>query len=67
MIGSIVEVGTAVGGILVGSVVEVGSLTGTCVAVHAVRKMKETMMNFFMINIICHCEEGALPDEAISY
>src|SRR6266508_1191643 len=60
IIASIVEVGTAVGGILVGSVVDVDSITGTCIAVHAVRKMKETMMNFFMIIIICYCDYMSL-------
>jgi len=44
----IVEVGTAVGGTLVGSGVDVDSMAATCVAVQAVRRMKETMMNFFM-------------------
>jgi hypothetical protein len=56
---SIVEVGIAVGGMLVGAGVEGGSITGTrvAVAVQAVRRKKRIGMIFFMMTV-CHCEEG---------
>ena len=49
-----VEVKMAVGGRLVGAIIDVGSAAGTAAGVQAVRRNKETMMKFFMINIICH-------------
>jgi len=72
-------VGIADGGMLVGAGVEVDSITGTSVAVQAVRRKKRIGMIFFMMTV-CHCEEGwwlsspsasrgrieTQPDEAIS-
>jgi len=46
-VGSIVKVGTAVGGILVGAIVEVGWLIGMAAGAQAVRR-KKTMMSCFM-------------------
>ena len=71
MMVSMVEVGTAVTGTLVGAGVDVDWIAETSGVVQAARRNKETMMNFFMMNIICHyhlchCEEGGFPDEAIS-
>jgi hypothetical protein len=63
MITSVVEVGMAVGGILVETGLDVDSIIGAGVAVQAVRRIKVTMMDFFITNIICHCEEGAIPDD----
>ena len=64
MIVSIVEVGIAVafGGTVVGSGVEVGSLTGTSVAVQAVRMIKKTMMSFFMMNNYMPTRGDCLPE-----
>jgi hypothetical protein len=50
MTASIVEVGMAVGGMLVGAGIEVDEVTGASVAVQAVRRHKKTMMNFFMMD-----------------
>jgi F0F1-type ATP synthase membrane subunit c/vacuolar-type H+-ATPase subunit K len=53
---SIVEVGIAVGGMLLGKGVGVNATIGASNGVQAVRRNKEAMMNFFMKGIICHCE-----------
>ena len=60
MIVSAVEVGIAVGGIVVGNGVDLDSVAGIFVVVQAVRRNKETMMNFFMMAIICQCDRFAL-------
>jgi hypothetical protein len=57
-IASTVDVGIAVGGTLVGIIVELDSVAGSSLAVHAVRRNKETMMNFFMIAILA---QAAVP------
>ena len=51
---STVEVEIA--GTLVGLGTDVDSMVGATGAVQAVRRMKETMMNFFIEGIICRCE-----------
>jgi hypothetical protein len=50
MIVSTVEAGIVVGGILVGNGVDVDSIAEASLEVHAVRRNKETMMNFFIMN-----------------
>jgi hypothetical protein len=55
---STVEVGIAVGGILVGNSVDVDAVARTSFAVQAVRRIKETMMKFFMIAILA---QAAVP------
>ena len=60
---STVAVEIGVGGMLVGAGVDVDWIAETSGVVQAAKRNKETMINFFMINIICHCEEGALPDD----
>jgi hypothetical protein len=47
-IGSVVEVGTTVGGEFVGRAVAVGSVTGTAVSVQAVRNRNATMIHLFI-------------------
>ncbi len=54
---STVEVKIAVGGTLVGLGTDVDPMVGATGVVQAARKSKERMTNFFMLNIICRCEE----------
>jgi len=60
---STVAVEIGVGGMFVGAGVDVDWIAETSGVVQAAKRNKETMINFFMINIICHCKEGALPDD----
>jgi hypothetical protein len=64
---SIVEVGIAVGGRLVGPGTNVDSMVGATGSVQAARRNKERMMNFFMMNIICRCEEEWNDDDTGTY
>lgn|SRR5690349_23670630 len=48
LIGSVVEVGAAVGGRLVGGRVSVDWLTGTGAGAQAVRRNRKTMLSFFI-------------------